>query len=60
MFEKRSNPDCGLPFDYREGRLIRSAQQTHVFPGPTIAWSILGSVEIAQTAMYSRMNAERA
>jgi hypothetical protein len=23
MFEKCSNPDCGLPFDYREGRLIR-------------------------------------
>ena len=24
MFEKCSNPDCDLPFDYREGRLIRS------------------------------------
>jgi hypothetical protein len=23
MFAKCSNPDCGLPFDYREGRLIR-------------------------------------
>ena len=23
MFEKCLNPDCGLPFDYREGRLIR-------------------------------------
>ena len=23
MFEKCSNPDCGLPVDYREGRLIR-------------------------------------
>jgi hypothetical protein len=23
MVEKCSNPDCGLPFDYREGRLIR-------------------------------------
>ena len=25
MFEKCLNPDCGLPFDYREGRLIRSS-----------------------------------
>jgi hypothetical protein len=23
MFAKCSNPDCGLPFDHREGRLIR-------------------------------------
>src|ERR1700730_7759767 len=23
MFERCLNPDCGLPFDYREGRLIR-------------------------------------
>jgi hypothetical protein len=23
MFERCFNPDCGLPFDYREGRLIR-------------------------------------
>jgi hypothetical protein len=23
MFAKCSNPDCGLPFHYREGRLIR-------------------------------------
>jgi hypothetical protein len=23
MVEKCSNPDCGVPFDYREGRLIR-------------------------------------
>jgi hypothetical protein len=23
MLEKCSNPDCDLPFDYREGRLIR-------------------------------------
>jgi len=23
MFEKCLNPDCDLPFDYREGRLIR-------------------------------------
>jgi hypothetical protein len=23
MFAKCSNPDCGVPFDYREGRLIR-------------------------------------
>jgi hypothetical protein len=23
MFEKCLNPDCGLPFDHREGRLIR-------------------------------------
>ena len=23
MFESCLNPDCGLPFDYQEGRLIR-------------------------------------
>src|SRR5580704_11448130 len=23
MFERCLNPDCGLPFDYREGRLVR-------------------------------------
>jgi hypothetical protein len=23
MFAKCSNPDCGAPFDYREGRLVR-------------------------------------
>jgi hypothetical protein len=29
MFAKCLNPDCGLPFDYREGRLIRFCS-----PGP--------------------------
>jgi len=23
MFAKCSNPDCGVPFDYREGQLVR-------------------------------------
>ena len=32
MFEKCSNPNCGLPFDYREGRLIRFCSPDAKFP----------------------------
>jgi hypothetical protein len=35
MFEKCSNPDCGLPFDYRKGRLIRFCSTDAMSPaGP--------------------------
>jgi len=38
VFEKCSNPDCGLPFDYREGRLIRfsSADAESLTEQPTV------------------------
>ena len=38
MFEKCLNPDCGLPFDYREGRLIRfsSADAESLTEQPTV------------------------
>jgi hypothetical protein len=26
MFAKCSNPECGAPFDYREGRLVRFSE----------------------------------
>ena len=32
MFERCFNPDCGLPFDYREGRLIRISSADAKFP----------------------------
>jgi len=33
MLEKCSNPDCDLPFDYREGRLIRFSPTDTKSPG---------------------------
>ena len=33
MLEKCSNPDCDLPFDYREGRLIRFCPTDTESPG---------------------------
>jgi hypothetical protein len=36
MFERCLNPDCGLPFDHREGRLVRvSSPGTKSPAGPT-------------------------
>jgi hypothetical protein len=33
MFERCLNPDCGLPFDFREGRLIRFSPTDGKSPG---------------------------
>ena len=33
MFERCLNPDCGLPFDFREGRLIRFSSTNAKFSG---------------------------
>jgi hypothetical protein len=33
MLEKCSNPDCDLPFDYREGRLVRFCPTDTKSPG---------------------------